>query len=133
MSASKLVAAARKARRKAHAPFSNFKVGAALETSDGTIVTGCNIENATYGLTICAERVAMFKALSEGHRRFSRIAVVADTEAPTPPCGPCRQILWEFAGDLEVIMANTKRETGRWQLKDLLPLPFDARLLENKD
>jgi cytidine deaminase len=130
LSASDLVAAARRARENAHARFSNFKVGAALETADGTIVTGCNIENATYGLTMCAERVAMFKALSEGHRTFTRIAVVADTEAPTPPCGSCRQILWEFGGDLEVILANTTKEAARWRLKDLLPLPFDARFLE---
>jgi cytidine deaminase len=124
------VDAARKARLNAHAEFSNFKVGAALETADGTIVTGCNVENATYGLTICAERVAMFKALSEGHREFRRIVVVADTEAPTPPCGACRQILWEFGGDLDVILANLTRETGRHQLSDLLPIPFDARLLK---
>ena len=124
-----LIRAARQARRRAHARFSTFKVGAALETSDGTIVTGCNIENATYGLTICAERVAMFKALSEGHRTFRRIAVVADTQAPTPPCGACRQILWEFGGDLEVILANLRRETGRYRLSELLPLPFDERLL----
>jgi cytidine deaminase len=124
-----LVAAARRARRHARADYSGFRVGAAIETADGTIVTGCNIENATYGLTICAERVAMFKALSEGHRRFRRIAVVADTDAPTPPCGPCRQILWEFGGDLEVVLANLRRVTGRMQLKDLLPLPFDRRLL----
>ena len=135
MSASKpsdaaLVAAARQARRNAQARFSGFKVGAALETMDGQVITGCNIENATYGLTMCAERVAMFKALSEGHRRFRRVAVVADTQAPTPPCGPCRQILWEYGGDLEVIMANLRRETGRYQLADLLPLPFDARLLK---
>ena len=97
--------------------YSQFKVGAALETADGDVITGCNIENATYGLTICAERVAMFKALSEGHKRFRRIAVVADTEAPTPPCGACRQILWEFGGDLEVILANLRRETGRHQLQ----------------
>lgn len=125
-----LVAAARRGRRKAHATYSGFKVGAALETADGTIVTGCNIENATYGLTVCAERVAMFKALSEGHRSFTRIAVVADTDAPTPPCGPCRQILWEFAGDIEVVMANLKRETARLHMSDLLPLPFDGRLLK---
>ena len=74
----------------------------------------------------------MFKALSEGHRTFRRVAVVADTEAPTPPCGACRQILWEFGGDLEVILANLRRETGRHQLKDLLPLPFDARLLRRR-
>jgi cytidine deaminase len=125
-----LVEAARKARLNAHAEFSHFKVGAALETADGTIVTGCNIENATYGLTICAERVAMFKALSEGHRQFRRVAVVADTEAPASPCGACRQILWEFGGDLEVILANLKRETGRHRLSELLPLPFDGRMLK---
>ena len=125
-----LVKAARAARRRARATFSGFKVGAALETEDGTIVTGCNIENASYGLTMCAERVAMFKALSDGHRRFRRIAVVADTSEPTPPSGPCRQILWEFGGDLEVVMANLRRESGRYQMRDLLPLPFDARLLK---
>ena len=130
MSDSDLVVAARGARAFARARFSKFKVGAALETADGTIVTGCNIENATYGLTICAERVAMFKAVSEGHRTFRRIAIVANTKAPTPPCGACRQILWEFGGDLEVILANLQRETGRHQLSDLLPLPFDARLLK---
>ena len=130
MSASELIAAARKARRNAHARYSNFKVGAALETADGTILTGCNVENATYGLTICAERVAMFKALSEGHRAFTRIAIVADTNAPTPPCGACRQILWEFGGDLEIILANTRRQTARFQLSALLPHPFDARLLD---
>lgn len=124
-----LVGAARAARRHASARFSGFKVGAALETLDGAVVTGCNIENATYGLTVCAERVAMFKALSEGHRRFTRIAIVADTEAPTPPCGACRQVLWEFGGDLEVTLANLTRVTGVHQLHDLLPLPFDRRLL----
>ena len=129
MSDSELIAAARAARAFARAEFSGFKVGAAIETEDGTVVTGCNIENATYGLTICAERVAMFKALSEGHRTFRRIVVVADTEAPTPPCGACRQILWEFGGDLEVVLANLRLETGRHRLSDLLPLPFDARLL----
>ena len=124
-----LVAAARRARENADAAFSNFKVGAALEAGDGTVFTGCNIENATYGLTICAERVAMFKALSEGHRVFTRIAIVADTEAPTPPCGACRQILWEFGGNLEIQLANLSEEKGRHHLKNLLPLPFDARLL----
>jgi cytidine deaminase len=124
-----LIAAARRARRHAQAAFSHFKVGAALETPSGVVITGCNIENATYGLTICAERVAMFKALSEGHRAFRRIAIVADTAAPTPPCGACRQILWEFGGDLDIILANLRRQTGRHQLSALLPLPFDARLL----
>jgi cytidine deaminase len=124
-----LVGAARRAREFADAAFSHFKVGAALETVDGDVLTGCNIENATYGLTICAERVAMFKALSEGHRAFTRIAIVADTEAPTPPCGACRQILWEFGGNLEIQLANLTAPKGVHRLKDLLPLPFDARLL----
>lgn len=126
---SALIAAARKARRHAMATFSGFKVGAAIETADGTIITGCNVENASYGLTLCAERVAMFKAISEGHRRFRRVAVVADTPSPTTPCGPCRQILWEFGGDLEVVLANLRRETGRHRLAELLPLPFDRRAL----
>ncbi len=124
-----LVAAARRARENADAAFSHFKVGAALEGADGSVITGCNIENATYGLTICAERVAMFKALSDGHRAFARIAIVADTESPTPPCGACRQILWEFGGNLEIHLANLTALKGVHQLKDLLPLPFDARLL----
>lgn len=130
MSDSDLVRAARQARRRAHAPFSGFKVGAALETIDGTVITGCNIENVSYGLTMCAERVAIFKALSDGHRRFRRIAVVADATAPTPPCGACLQVLWEFGGDLEVILADLRRETGRHRLRELLPLPFDARQLK---
>ena len=124
-----LVEHARRAREHAVAEYSHFKVGAALQTADGTIVTGCNVENATYGLTVCAERVAMFKALSEGHRSFTRVAVVADTADPTPPCGACRQILWEFGGDLEVVLANLTEIKGHHRLKDLLPLPFDARLL----
>ncbi len=129
MTNDRLIEAARRAREQAIATFSHFKVGAALETADGTVFTGCNIENATYGLTLCAERVAIFKALSEGHRRFTRIAIVADTEHPTSPCGPCRQILWEFAGNIEVILANLVEEKGRYLVKDLLPLPFDASLL----
>ena len=124
-----LVAAARRAREHADAAFSKFKVGAALETADGLVVTGCNIENATFGLTTCAERVAIFKALSEGHRAFTRIAIVADGAAPTPPCGACRQILWEFAGNLEILLTNLTGTTATYRLKDLLPLPFDARLL----
>jgi len=124
-----LVSAARRAREFADAAYSHFKVGAALEAADGTVITGCNVENATYGLTVCAERVAMFKALSDGHRAFTRIAVVADTDAPTPPCGACRQILWEFGGNLEVVLANLTEHKGSHRLKDLLPLPFDARLL----
>jgi cytidine deaminase len=127
-----LIAAARAVRENAVAPFSNFKVGAALESADGAIITGCNIENATYGLTICAERVAVFKALSEGYRAFRRVAVVADTDQLTPPCGACRQILWEFGGDLEVILANLKGRHTQHQLANLLPHPFDRRLLNAK-
>ncbi len=125
-----LVAAATLARTRAHARYSGFKVGAALETSDGDVVTGCNIENATYGLTLCAERVALVKALSDGHAVFTRIVVVADTESPTPPCGPCRQLLWEYCGDIDVILANLEGTTARLRLSDLLPMPFDGRLLE---
>lgn len=124
--ATALVEAARVVRLRAQARFSGFKVGAALEAADGTIIAGCNIENATYGLTMCAERVAMFTALAAGHTRFRRVAVVADAASPTPPCGACRQILWEFGGDLEVVLANLAGETGRHQLRTLFPLPFDA-------
>jgi cytidine deaminase len=124
-----LVSAARRAREHADAAFSGFKVGAALETVEGDVITGCNIENATYSLTICAERVAMFKALSDGHRAFTRMAIVVDSERPTPPCGACRQVLWEFGGNLEVQLANLSQVQGTHWLKDLLPLPFDARLL----
>jgi cytidine deaminase len=124
-----LVDAARAARRFAVAPFSNFAVGAALETPDGVVVTGCNVENATYGLTVCAERIALFKALSEGHRTFTRVVVVAGTESPTPPCGACRQLLWEFGGDLEVILANETKVAARHRLSALFPHPFDGRLL----
>jgi cytidine deaminase len=126
---SELIAAAKRARRHARAEYSKFKVGAALETADGTIVTGCNIENSTYGLTLCAERVAMFKALSEGHRKFRRMAVAFDTHAPTPPCGACRQILWEFAGDIEIVLTTLKGRSTHHRLKELLPRPFDKRFL----
>ena len=126
MDIASLVDAARKVRLHAHAPFSGFQVGAALETADGGIVTGCNVENATYGLTVCAERVALFKALSEGRRNFTHVAVVTAAVAPTPPCGACRQLLWEFGGDLEVILGNLDRETGRYRLSELLPHAFDA-------
>lgn len=127
-----LVDAARAARRNAHAPYSHFLVGVALEAADGRIFSGCNIENATYGLTICAERVAMFKAISEGIREFTRLALVADTDAPTPPCGACRQILWEFGGDLEIVLANLKEVKALYRLAALFPLPFDGRLLAEK-
>jgi cytidine deaminase len=124
-----LIEAAVAARQNAHAPFSKFKVGAALEDAAGRIYTGCNVENATYGLTICAERLAVFKAISEGARQFRRVAVAADTDRLTPPCGACRQILWEFCGDLEVVLANLAGKTETLRLKDLFPRPFDASFL----
>ena len=127
--ATPLIEAARAVRLQAHAPFSRFLVGAALEATDGRVFTGCNVESATYGLTVCAERVAMFKAISDGERQFSRIAIVADTAEPTPPCGACRQILWEFGGDLEVILANLTDTKTVHRMRDLLPYPFDTRLL----
>jgi cytidine deaminase len=117
------------ARENAHAPFSGFKVGAALESENGRVFTGCNIENVTYGLTLCAERVAVFKAVSEGARAFRRIAIAADTAALTPPCGSCRQILWEFCGDIEVILVNLAGKTESLRLGDVFPRPFDASYL----
>ncbi len=124
-----LAEVALRAREHACAPFSNFKVGAALEDEDGRIHTGCNVENATYGLTMCAERVAVFKAVSEGARKFRRIAIAADTDTLTPPCGACRQILWEFCGDVELILANPRGKTESYRLKDLFPKPFDVSFL----
>ena len=129
-SESALVEAATRARAHARAGYSGFKVGAALQLAGGVIVTGCNIENASYSLTVCAERVALLKALSDGHQNFTRIAVVADTAAPTPPCGPCRQLLWEYCGDIEVILANLAGPAARYRLSDLFPTPFDNRLLK---
>ncbi|HET7747089.1 MAG TPA: cytidine deaminase [Vicinamibacteria bacterium] len=120
---------AARAREGAHAPFSRFKVGAALRTTDGQIVTGCNIENATYGLTLCAERVAVFKAVSEGLREFDAIAVVAGSPRPSAPCGPCRQVLWEFCGDIVVEICDLKGKVVRKRMSALLPLPFDSRNL----
>jgi cytidine deaminase len=126
----KLIDAALAARENAHAPFSKFKVGAALEDQSGRIFTGCNVENATYGLTVCAERVAVFKAISEGARKFTRIAVAADTDILTPPCGACRQILWEFCGNAELILVNLQGKSESFRLKDIFPRPFDASFLD---
>jgi cytidine deaminase len=124
-----LIQAALEARERAHAPFSQFKVGAALEDESGRVFTGCNIENATYGLTICAERVAVFKAVSEGAARFKQIAVVADTDGLTPPCGACRQILWEFCGDVTLTLANLRGQFETLSLRQIFPRPFDASFL----
>ena len=124
-----LIAEAEKARQNAYAPYSNFKVGAAVETDDGDIYIGCNVESASYGLTVCAERVAIWKGISRGVTKFGRIAVVVDTEELTPPCGVCRQIIWEFCGDVPVILANLHGKTETYQLKDLFPKPFDVSYL----
>ena len=124
-----LAASALAARENAHAPYSHFRVGAAIEDTAGRVHTGCNIENATYGLTLCAERVAVFKAISEGARQFRRIAIATDTDTPAPPCGACRQILWEFCGDIELILVNPRGATERFQLATLFPRPFDASFL----
>jgi cytidine deaminase len=128
-----LIQSALAVRENAHAPFSRFKVGAAIEGigGDGTaaVFTGCNVENATYGLTVCAERVAVFKAISEGGKRFTRIAIAANTETLTPPCGACRQILWEFCGNIEITLVNTGGKTEILHLADLFPRPFDSSFL----
>jgi cytidine deaminase len=124
-----LIAAALAARAHAFAPFSRFRVGAAIEDAGGGIHTGCNVENATYGLTVCAERVAVFKAISEGVRKFRRVVVAADTATLTPPCGACRQILWEFCGDVEITLVNLQGLTEIYRLKDLFPKPFDVSYL----
>jgi cytidine deaminase len=131
MSDDDLIQRATEARLDAHAPYSNFKVGAAILDSDGRVFTGCNIENSTYSLSMCAERVAIFKAVSEGGRELVKIAIVADSEQLTPPCGCCRQMIWEFAGaETEVILANLTGEVHRFDIKELIPEPFDASFLE---
>ena len=122
--------AATRARELSVAPFSNFHVGAAVETEDGKIYIGCNIESASYGLTVCAERVAIWKALSEGERRFKHLAIVADTEDLTPPCGTCRQIIWEFCRDAPILLANLRGEREIIMTRDLLPRAFDVRFLK---
>ena len=124
-----LATAALAARENAHAPYSKFRVGAALEDAGGRVHTGCNVENATYGLTLCAERVAVFKAISEGAREFRRIAIAADTDTLTPPCGACRQILWEFCGDVEIVLLNPHGKSETLRLKELFPRAFDASFL----
>ncbi len=125
-----LIEIATRARLQSVAPFSNFLVGAAVRTEGGKIYTGCNVESASYGLTVCAERVAIWKALSEGERQFTELAVVADTESLTPPCGTCRQIIWEFCKNATIVLANLRGETQTVTIRDLLPRAFDARFLK---
>ena len=121
-----LLTIAKQTRENAHAPYSNFRVGAAVRATSGRIFGGCNVENATYGLTLCAERIAIFKALSEGERGFDAITVVTDTDTLTPPCGACRQLIWEFCGDIPVTLANLTNKTETIQMRDLFPKPFDS-------
>ena len=128
-----LIEAAKQARLQSVAPFSNFLVGAAVKTEDGKVYTGCNIESASYGLTVCAERVAIWKALSEGERKFTELAVVADTETLTPPCGTCRQIIWEFARGATIVFANLSGQRETVHIADLLPRAFDARFLKRNE
>ena len=125
-----LLETAKTARLQSIAPFSNFLVGAAIKTADGKVYTGCNVESASYGLTVCAERVAIWKALSEGERDFSELAIVADTGSLTPPCGTCRQIIWEFAKNATIMLGNLRGETQIVSIRELLPRAFDARFLK---
>jgi cytidine deaminase len=125
-----LIATAKTAREKSIAPFSQFMVGAAVETEDGKVYTGCNLESASFGLTVCAERVAIWKALSEGERNFKALAIVADTESLTPPCGTCRQIIWEFCKSASIVLANLRGQQEVLRVADLLPRAFDARFLK---
>lgn len=127
----RLVESAKLAREFAVAPFSRFQVGAALKTEGGGVFSGCNIENATYGLTVCAERVALWKALSEGAHGFTEIAIVADTVDLTPPCGACRQLLWEFCGDIPVVLANLEGRIETLRLGELFPRAFDFKYLDD--
>lgn len=130
MNKEKLIELANEARERAFAPYSKFKVGAAIETDEGEFFIGCNIESASYGLTVCAERVAIWKAVSEGKMNFKSIAVVVDTEELTPPCGVCRQIIWEFCHDIPVILANLKGKSEVIQMRELLPRAFDTKFLK---
>jgi len=125
-----LIETASAARLRSVAPFSDFLVGAALRTKDGKVFTGCNVESASYGLTVCAERVAIWKALSEGERDFTDLVIVADTEQLTPPCGTCRQIIWEFCKHAKIVLANLRGEKQEVSIADLLPKAFDARFLK---
>ncbi len=126
-----LIEAAIAARENSFSPYSNFKVGAAVLGTEGMIFTGCNIESASYGLTICAERVAIFKAISDGYREFLAIAIATDTESPAPPCGACRQLIWEFGGGVQVILANLGNDVRVLESEILLPSPFDSEFLDS--
>jgi len=127
-SIAELVHAAREGRERARAPYSGFKVGAALRTRAGRIIRGCNIENSSYGLTVCAERVALLTALADGEDAFEAVAVVTQSERPSPPCGPCRQLMWEYCGDIDVVLSNLDGSIETLKLSDLFPRPFEFKL-----
>ena len=132
MNYKKLIEAAQKAKENSYSPHSHFRVGAAIITQSGKIYTGCNIENSSFSLTICAERTAIFKAVSEGQRKFAAIAIVTDLKDPIPPCGACRQVLMDMAGDIDVIIAGNKGDNIVSKLSKLLPMPFDGSMLNHK-
>ncbi len=129
MTDKQLIDLARAARNHSHSPYSSFLVGAALETFDGEIFTGCNIECSSYGLTVCAERVAIWKALSEGYTNFKRLVIVADTMPLTPPCGACRQVIWDFCPAVAVLLANLDGEKKTFRMRELYTHAFDERFL----
>ena len=126
-----LVEAAKKAREAAYAPYSRFKVGAAVLCEDGSVYTGCNVENASYGVTSCAEPVALFKAISDGKRKFQAIAIVLDSAEPAAPCGACRQAIYEFGSEIEIIMANVDGKVESMSISELLPRAFGPRSLQS--
>ncbi len=132
MKEKELIEKAKRARLKAYAPYSNFKVGVALLTKSGKVYTGANVENSTYGLTVCAERVAVFKAVNRGEKNFSKIVVVADKNPPVTPCGACRQVLSEFAKDLKIVCANLEGKVKRYSLKELLPDAFEKGSMDKR-
>lgn len=132
MNKTKLITAAHKAKKNSYSPYSKFRVGAALLTSSGKIITGCNIENSSYSLTICAERTALFKAVSEGHKRFKAIVIASDSSSFIPPCGACRQVLSDLAGNIDVFLSNNKHEVLQLKMEDFLPMPFNDSMLKNK-
>jgi cytidine deaminase len=125
----RLIQAARDARLRAYAPYSHFLVGAAVQTASGAIFQGCNIENSSYGATVCAERIALFSAYVHGEREIEAIAVVTDTQPPSPPCGICRQVMLELAGDVPVLLANLSGELRMLYVHDLLPEAFGQTFL----
>lgn len=131
MNIKKLAAAARKAKARSHSPYSKFRVGAALLTKSGRIFSGCNIENSSFSLTICAERTALFKAISEGSTRFTAIAIASDTNSFVPPCGACRQVIYELAGNIKIILTDKRGRTRELAMSDLLPLPFGHEMMEH--